>query len=289
MHDNSPPTRLPQNMLSIVVATVIAGSGYFLFAARFGDPARRAEAAVESLERYDQSLPQLVERAVNERIDTGPDEARQESGPLLTMKEVEARLAELTEDVRLARADADAARREAISLRGALATLNSDGRPIQHVAATPESSTPLNNQTGRTESPVISTSILSDRQNGVRLEILSARVERNRIVLDLKATKETIGDGYISLRAGYSRSRTRLVTADGYVLNEGKVSIPGESGSISAKASLPYGIPVRFEMTFSGQFAGDMTIPLIEVSASHEPNSRKGFLYTFRDVVAKDE
>lgn len=303
MYDNAPPSRLPQNMLSIFVATVVACSGYFVFAARFGDPARRAEKAVREFDKFEARLPAMLDTALRAR------EAQQDGSASDISRSVSQTLGELEQQVTAAleraceaQATAESVRAENEALRAALAALQGQGAlPVFPAITSAEPTTaPIDRpqvvDPGQAEQPAITQPapvvavdegpVLADSRHGIRLEIASAQVTDRDIVLDLIATKETPGDGVLSLQAGRGFNRTRIITADGVTLNQGRVSLPNASTNLSVTADLPSGIPVRFRMTFTFDRAEPVLCRLIEIEAALAARSNDRFLYTFKDVQA---
>jgi len=290
VHDPSAPMRLPQNILSIVIATVIACSGYAIFAVRFGDPVRKAKAAVVELrqaqEKLDQQAVTIARQAVADEMVRSPGRS----------SDVMDQLSRFEEELRAAHGVAEAARRETDALRAAVRRLRVEGVPVAgadsaaRLGAGAVSTTPQT--AAQPEQPALSAPVMVDRHQGVRLEVVAARVSRDRFVLELVALKETPGDGYLHLWGPRAKNGTRVITAEGLTLFKGKVKLAGTRyGSWGEGVDLRSGIPVRFEMSFDGSVSSGAVIPIIEIYAQFKKVRRSGsnekVVYTYRDVIAK--
>jgi hypothetical protein len=305
MYDNAPPSRLPQNMLSIFVATVVACSGYFVFAARFGDPARRAEKAVREFDKFEARLPAMLDTALRAR------EAQQDGSASDISRSVSQTLGELEQQVTVAlekaseaQATAESVRAENEALRAALAALQGQGAlPVFPAINSAEPTTapidrPQAVDPGQAERPVIiqpapvapvpEGPVLSDRRSGVLLELLSAKVIDSGVKLTFTVTKETPGEGFIRVIAPRSNSnKSRILLDNGVTLTGGGVSLAGGSANgRSEDARLPSGIPVQFDMVVPTDLDAPLLCRLIEIDAALKAQWSDRVVFTLRDVVA---
>lgn len=285
MYDNSPPRRLPQNMLAIFFATIVACSGYVVFAARFGDPTRRAEQAARKIESYDNRLPGMIDSAVTAKLDSDETIVRfGEVDPTVaeTLQQLEARIAELEVMVQVAQATAGRAQTEP---RGASPT-PIDREPITESPSgeAPSVTAPQH----QPSQPVTTNPIqkLSDRRSGLLLRLTGTQATDGRVRIDFTITKETPGDGEIFIPPPRPRGKSRLIADNGTVLNNGSSGVAGERvSSNGARAQLPSGIPVGFTIMLESNVEPPFVARVVEIEARIGEGLRQSVAFELSEIA----
>lgn len=291
-----PPVSLPRQSLPILIATLIACSGYLLFAARFGDPAREASDAATRMASVERSIPATVDKTVERELDSVKNDIDKAiavdqridlvAGDMTTrLTRLETQIGEFA--ARTERAEALAAQAlQATATASAPATI--PGQP--RGAATPLMTQPPS-QAGTSLAAVAATEPITnskvDRKAGLRMEILSARVDRG-IRLEVSVTKEGGGDGYVALAS--PPAGARIVTADGVEFRSGSA---GRVGSRSmtvglAKLRLVENVPMRFILKFDGSVNGATLCRRLEIPAFTDADHNNRVTFAFSDITATE-
>ena len=277
--------RLPTNFVSIFAAVLIACAGYIFFGFRYGAPIREVNEVVtrvEGVERRIHDLGQRVNkiagdtqpRGVTPSIsqqdaeETDPSPADEQapdktstapsSEPGVSLEEVEDRISTLRAEQTLTQA-ALAERVETLEgeiqyLQGMIRNMEADALVQQQGSPATVPATPTSAGTGSQAPP-------SDPEgaqpptthvhikDGLRIEILSARVNDDYVYVEITVTKVTPGDGYAEI---HGDDRARIVTATGVQLAFSNAKRPGANWAYRTGLEAISGTPMKFTISYKG-------------------------------------
>ncbi|PCI09697.1 hypothetical protein COB72_05520 [bacterium] len=300
MIQNTGPTKLPVIVVPILVASIIAITGYVLFGIRYGAPIREANSATKRVLALEEELPGMIQAALQTsptdqtvsqestwktaftNRDTranpfDPDPIVQRQDQLgTTINQVESRISQLENTVK--------------ALQLELSYYRQSSPEIQHQPIILDQENP-SVPPPQISSPPETIILASDTKNDVQVALHRAWTTDSRIILEATITKLSSEDGYFAIE-NYSKDsvKKRVITADGINISGLRIQQQGKSEQNSASCDLIPGISMKFTFYFSkGDIpAAPFMARRIEFVAYTDSARKIPLLFQFDNVVISE-
>lgn len=258
------PSKFTGNMAIILIVSVLSVSGYVLVSIRYGGPVRESKTAVRKVQTIQNSIPGIVERKVDRRIeqyekqlgalgelsiqsDTMSSSSEGNSEPNSTISQIqldqledriqssESKISELTTTLESLQFELDYYKQIAQTYSDP--NFDSTWSESDRTNPAPQSAS---------ASVKDQRTIASDLRGGVQVDIMRAWSNGENIVLEVTLTQTESQDGYFSVRnSRYDSKRKRVVTSIGTEITGFRINKQGKVPGFDMTAELVSFTPMQ--------------------------------------------
>lgn len=271
------PRSLPHDFSLIAIATLIALSGYVIFAMRFGDPLRKAGQAVAESRQIESRVTNLVKREIAQQVQELAPAAVPDEAMIQRVAALEKQIGALQSSMQSIKTSGTfVPSRESVVPQVAASTTPSVGSAP--VASVPPTAPPA----------LLGEAVVTDRKGDLLFTLERTRIIDRGVEVHVSVTKEAGGDGAVTFwpPGRSASSKSRLVTTDGLEYDKGRVGLAADkSPGSKASAGLIEGVPMRFVVLFLGKFDGEFVCRRIELDVSLTDDFARRFGVRFENIA----